>query len=101
MRKSNEIIFRSQEELYKRITPALRSKKKLLIANGFKYVNEGDIWDYMRSQKWNISNGLELCEMVDDILNTDNQLLVTYYHNKYMPKPTLSEEKIDLPKLKS
>ncbi len=101
MKKRNDIVFHSQEELYERIVPALRSKKKLLITNGFKYINEADIWDYMRNEKWRVSNGLELCDMVNDILNTDNKLLVTYYHNKYMPRPTISEDGIDLPKLKS
>ncbi len=101
MKKNEEITFASQEELYARIKPALRSKKKMLNKNGYKYVNENDIWDYMRLNKWNKSYGLELCDMVDDILKTDNKLIVNYYHNKYMPKKVFIEESLDLPKLKS
>lgn len=101
MIKNEEITFASQEELFARIKPALRSKKKLLAKNGFKYLNENDIWDYMRFNKWNKSFGLELCDMVNDILNTDNKLILTYYHNKYMPKKDIVEDVFELPKLKS
>ena len=94
-----DIVFSSQEELYNRITPALRSKKKLLHQEGFKSINEQDIWDFMRLNKWRNSNGLELCDMVDDILNTDNVLIMEFYHQKYMPKDFKIEE-FELPKLK-
>lgn len=95
-----EISFSSQEELYKRIFPALKSKKTLMARNGFKYLNENDIWDYMRYNVWNLSSGLELCDMVDDILNTDNNKIVAFYHNKYMIRDENTKE-IELPKLKS
>lgn len=95
-----EISFSSQEELYKRIFPALKSKKKMMARSGFKYLKETDIWDYMRYNVWNLSSGLELCDMVDDILNTDNNKILAHYHNKYMPKDEDTEE-IELPKLKS
>ncbi len=96
-----EIQFGSQEELYKRIFPALMSKKKMVKLSGFKYINENDIWDYLRFNKWNRSYGLELCDMISDILNTDNNLIVEYYHTKYMSKQNVVEDNFDLPKLKS
>lgn len=95
-----EISFNSQEELYKRIFPALKSKKKMMTRSGFKYLKENDIWDYMRFNVWNLSSGLELCDMIDDILNTDNNKIMAYYHNKYMINDEDTEE-IELPKLKS
>ena len=95
-----EIVFASQEELYKRILPALRSKKKKIHKEGFKSILEKDIWDYMRLNKWNQSIGLELCEMVDDILNTPNIKIMEYYHKIHMPLFNKIEE-IDLPKLKN
>lgn len=100
----DEIVFNSQEELFERIRPALRSKRVLLKQSGFKNVKEQDIWDYLRLNKWTSSHGLELCEMVDDILHTENELIVQYCHSKYMSdKPILEGETIgiDLPKLKS
>lgn len=101
-----EIVLTSQEELYNRIKPALRSKRRMLRQSGFKTVKEEDIWDYLRFNKWSQSFGLELCEMVDDILHTDNSLIVNYCHNKYMNNNVKNEkqEEIDevvLPKLKS
>ncbi len=97
----NDLVFNSQEDLYKRILPALKSKKKILACSGFKNVNENDVWDYMRFNKWNTSYGLELCEMVSDILNTDNDLIIKYCHNKYMSSLKELEDDFELPKLKS
>lgn len=100
----DEVIFKSQEELYARIRPALRSKKVLLKQSGFKNVKETDIWDYLRLNKWSSSHGLELCELVDDILHTENELIIQYCHSKYMKEKQNIEEntiQIELPKLKS
>ena len=91
----DEIKFGSLEELYQRLLPALRSKKKLLHAGGFKSINEQDIWEYLVNNKWNDSYGLELCDIVDDVLNTDDTLIVDYIHSK-----ETKEDDIELPKLK-
>lgn len=102
----NDFELKSQEELYERIKPALKSKRRMLKQSGFSYISLEDIWDYLRLNKWLQSYGLELCDMVDDILHTDNQLIVNYYHNKYMnnneKKNDIEEfDEVDLPKLKS
>ena len=105
----NDFGISSQEELYARIRPALRSKKRILNKNGYKTVSEQDIWDYLRMNKWADSTGLELCDMVDDILHVDNELVAQYSHNKYMNTLEEKEEKVnknsgiefELPKLKS
>ena len=81
-----DINFESQEELYKRVLPALKSKRKLILLDGFKSVKKNDIWDYLRETKWADINGLELCDMVDDILNVDNTLIVEYCLNKNREK---------------
>lgn len=101
-----EIVLTSQEELYDRIKPALRSKRRILRQNGFKNIKEKDIWDYLRFNKWSQSFGLELCDMVDDILHTDDNLIVSYCHNKYMNDNEKNEKReefdeVVLPKLKS
>lgn len=95
-----EIVFQNQEELYKRILPALRTKKRRIRKDGFSTIQEIDIWDYMRYVKWANSYGLELCDMVDDILHVPNQQIVQYCYHKYMPKNTIVEEAYELPKLK-
>ncbi len=94
-----EIVFNSQEELYKRILPALRSKMKRIHKDGYKSIKEIDIWDYMRLNRWNKSVGLELCDMVHDILNIPNIEIMKYYHKIHMPENYKIEE-IELPKLK-
>ncbi len=88
-----ELVFSSEEELYNRILPALRSKKKMLSRDGFKSINVEDIWKYMRDVKWKSSFGLELCDMVDDILNTSNIDISSYCIKE-------RKNKIELPKLK-
>lgn len=99
-----ELVFGSQKELYERILPALRSKKSMLSRNGNKGIKEIEIWDYMRTQKWINSYGLELCDMVDDILNTKNELIVEYLLNKNnvvnIESDKIVNDEIDLPKLK-
>ena len=91
-----DIHFETLEELYQRLLPALRSKKKLLRAGGFKSIDEHDIWEYLVNNKWNDSYGLELCDIVDDVLNIDDTLIVDYFHSK----ETKEEKGIELPKLK-
>jgi len=81
-----DINFESQEELYKRVLPALKSKRKLILLDGFKSVKKNDIWDFLRETKWSDINGLELCDMVDDILNVDNTLIIEYCLNKNREK---------------
>ncbi len=78
----SSINFKSQDELYKRVIPALRSKRKLILLDGFKSIKKNDIWDYLKENKWNDKTGLELCDMVDDILNVDNTLIMEYCLNK-------------------
>lgn len=92
-----EVKFESQEDLYQRLLPALKSKKKLLSIDGFKSVKKGDIWDYLRYNKWSNQSGLELCDMVDDILNADNAAIAEYAHNRVLKKDKMEFE---LPKLK-
>ncbi len=72
----------SQTELYKRIKPALRTKKHELIAAGIKIVTEKDIWDYNKENKWRNGKGLTIASMVDDILNTDNNIYQEYVIKK-------------------
>ena len=77
-----DVNFESQDELYKRVLPALKSKRKLILLDGFKSIKKSDIWNYLKENKWGNESGLELCDMVDDILNTDNNLIVEYCLNK-------------------
>ncbi len=68
----NDIKFKSLNELYERLLPALRSKKKELDKYGLNYIYEEDIWNYLKLNVWKNNVALTLDKMVDDILNTNN-----------------------------
>ena len=74
--------FKSVEDLYKRVLPALRSKVKELIREKTTYVKEEDIWNFLVESKWKNSSGLELSDIVDDILNVNNDKLKSYVKSK-------------------
>lgn len=72
----------SQKELFNRLLPALRTKKHELIASGIKIVNEYDIWNYNKVANWVTSSELTLATMVDNILNTENNVYEEYVIRK-------------------
>lgn len=74
----DDIKFKTLNELYERLLPALRSKKKELNSSGFNYIHEEDIWNHLKSYTWKNNNNLTLDKMVDDILNTSNQEFENY-----------------------
>lgn len=76
------IEFNSVEELYRRIRPALVSKVREFNRNGVTFVKEEDIWNYLIDFKWKTGKGLELFNIVDDVLNTDNSEIEKYVIDK-------------------
>ena len=66
--------FNSQNELFIKVKPALRTKKNELVRNGIKIVNEIDIWEYNKIYNWRKAKGLTLASLVNDILNTEDKL---------------------------
>ncbi|HIT12014.1 MAG TPA: hypothetical protein IAB58_04410 [Candidatus Pelethosoma merdigallinarum] len=77
-----EIAFHSLEELYTRLKPALRTKKEEMRRHGFTYIKEEDIWNYFKEKKWKTAYGLQLHEMVDDILNCEDEFIEDYVKDK-------------------
>lgn len=91
------IEFNSVEELYKRVRPALTSKVREFKRNSIMFVKEEDIWNYLIESKWKTGKGLELFNIVDDILNIDNNEVEKYVINKMKDfKRDLNLDKIDL-----
>ena len=80
------ININTQEELFNKIKPALRCKKHDLIKEGITIVGEVDIWDYLKSNKWNNGDNLTLAEVVDDVLNTPGYIFQSYILNKISNK---------------
>ena len=77
-----DITFGSLEELYKRVKPALRTKKEEMRRSGYIYIKEEDIWNYLKEVKWINSKNLSLYQMVSDVLNVDNMLIDKYLKEK-------------------
>jgi len=77
-----DLEFTSEQELYKRLKPALLTKCREMQANGYNYIKEEDIWNYLKEIKWKKAQDLSLSEMVNDILNTDNIIIDNYLKSK-------------------
>ena len=77
-----DIKFNSLEELYNRLKPALRTKVIEMRRNGYNYIEESDVWNYLKEIKWIDSSNLRLYQMVSDILNIDNIKLDEYLKSK-------------------
>ena len=91
------IEFNSVEELYKRVRPALTSKVREFIREKIEFVKEEDIWNYLIETKWKNGKGLELYNLVDDILNTNNKEIEKYVVNKMRDfKREVNLDNIDL-----
>lgn len=61
--------FKTAEELYNRVLPALRSKANEFKRDHISYVSEKDIWNYLSKTEWRKKQDLEFYELVDSILN--------------------------------
>ena len=77
-----EVEFKTASELYDRIKPALTTKVEEMRRNGYLYIKEGDIWNYLKEVKWVKSTNLELYQMVSDVLNTDSIVIDSYLKEK-------------------
>ena len=77
-----DLEFSSLKDLYLRVEPALTSKKTELDRIGLSYIDKKDIWDYLVENKWKMGIDLTLSDVVDDILNTDNNLIDKYFKEK-------------------
>ena len=70
--------YKSQEELYQGLIPAIHVKLKGLQKSKNVEITEDDIWNYLKETKWKNSINLTLSDMVQDILHTDNIEFIQY-----------------------
>ena len=70
--------YKSQEELYQGLIPAIHVKLKVLKKSKNVEITEDDIWNYLKETKWKNSINLTLSDMVQDILHTDNIEFIQY-----------------------
>ena len=74
--------FNSQNDLFNKVLPALRTKKSELSRKGIKFISEIDIWEFNKIYNWRKAKGLTLASIVNDILNTDDKLYEEYVLKK-------------------
>lgn len=74
--------FHTQEDLFKRVKPALNAKNQELHRLGYPYITIADIWNYLIETKWKKSHDLMLSDIVSDILHVDNKRIDEYLKGK-------------------
>lgn len=77
------VKFNSVDELFHRLKPAFQTKLDELKSKNIKFVEIKDLWIFLTRTKWASEHDLELCDMVNDILNIDDVELINYINNKY------------------
>lgn len=70
--------FKTIPELYRRVLPALKSKRKELRIKKLGFITEQDIWNYLRRTKWRRDAELTLFDIVSDILNCSIEELLEF-----------------------
>ena len=70
--------FKSEQDLYNALLPALKTKINELKNLNIDYIKKEDVWNYLKINKWRNSSNLLIHEMVDDILNVDAYKLDGY-----------------------
>ena len=67
--------FKSVNELYDRVKPALRVKISEAKRNNISNIEAIDIWNYLIENKWKKSHNLMISDIVSDIINFDLDLI--------------------------
>ncbi len=70
--------IKSKIDLYKRVLPALNCKVRELKRAGVDNIEKEDIWNYLLKVKWANAVGLNLSDMVNDILKIDKDDLIKF-----------------------
>ena len=75
--------FSSKEELYQRVSPALRAKVMELKRLGYPYIKEVDIWNYLIESSWKSGKNLMLSDIVNDILHIERDKVILFLNNNH------------------
>lgn len=73
-----KVTFSSIEELYNRLKPAFRFKLSELKAKKLTFITSKDLWTFLSKTKWSKEENLELCDMVNDIMNINETELINF-----------------------
>lgn len=73
----NMYEYKTQEELYQGLIPALNVKMKNFKRNKITNITKEEIWNYLKETKWKNSIDLTLADMVQDIIHvTKEEILI-------------------------
>lgn len=70
--------FKTIDDLYKRLKPALYSKVVELKRMGLDYIKEEDIFNYLLETSWSKKDNLSISELTNEILYLDKNLITNY-----------------------
>ena len=73
--------FKTIDDLYKRLKPALYSKVVELKRMGLDYIKEEDIFNYLLESSWSKKDNLSISDLTNEILYLDNNLITSYVMN--------------------
>ena len=73
-----KITFNSIDELYNRLKPAFRLKINELKSKRLTFITDKDLWTFLSKTIWSKQEDLEICDMVNDILNVNESELINY-----------------------
>lgn len=73
--------FKTLDELYNKVKPALYSKVMEFKRNHINYIKEEDIWNYLSITFWRKAESLTILDMVNDIMALKEEDMKTYVHD--------------------
>lgn len=73
----------NEYDLYVRVLPVLRYKKREIFKLEYVKIKEDTIWKIFVENVWNNRENIALCDIVDDIINYDNKKIIVYYLNSF------------------
>ena len=89
--------FKTIDDLFKRLKPALYSKVIELKRKGLDYIREEDIFNYLLETSWSEKDNISISELTNDILYLDDNLITNYVMNIFKnTERNINEEDNDL-----
>lgn len=72
----------NSNELKNLVYPALTTKVREMKSCGYNFITQDDIWNLLIELFWKNGNNIALCDIVDDILNCNNEIIYKSYLEK-------------------
>jgi len=63
--------YTSQLDLYNKLLPVFKVKKRLIQYSKYKHITNENIWFYLIETKWKKAHNLTISEIVNDIITLD------------------------------